>query len=38
MKYIIEKLSPESLILFYLHPNANISYLIVKDNASSNQF
>ena len=27
MKYIIEKLTPESLILFYLHPKANISYL-----------
>ena len=28
MKYIIEKLPPESPILFYLHPNAEISYLI----------
>jgi dynein heavy chain len=27
MKYIIEKLPPESPILFYLHPNAEISYL-----------
>ena len=28
MKYIIEKLPPESPILFHLHPNTNISYLI----------
>ena len=27
MKYKIEKLPPESPILFYLHPNANFSYL-----------
>ena len=27
MKYIIEKLTPESPILFYLHPNENVSYL-----------
>ena len=25
MKYIIEELPPESPILFYFHPNANIS-------------
>ena len=27
MKYIIEKLPPESPILFHLHPNASISCL-----------